>query len=229
VVELIEKKRQPLPELDAIYFISPESIESLVDDFKNERKPQYRDIHIFFSGPLDQSSMDMIVKCSNLLPRIKTMVEFNLNFLAYEQRVFHLDSPYTLPKLFPNCNTELLHEVADKLLSLCVTLGDHPNIRFQANSLQLTEQLSTILNGKLSKFTQLTRKKNTLIVLDRSLDPAPLLVHDYNYQAIAYDVIDIPLCTPPSDVISEGRIPDDSFEYEFKTNNEETGSLVRRG
>lgn len=54
VVELISKQRQPLPELNALYFLSPseDSVRALIEDFKDERKPQYRSAYIYFSCSL---------------------------------------------------------------------------------------------------------------------------------------------------------------------------------
>lgn len=51
VIENISKKRQPLPELDSIYFITPElsSVESLCQDFSNEKQPKYKSVHLFFT------------------------------------------------------------------------------------------------------------------------------------------------------------------------------------
>lgn len=54
VVEDVTKQRQPLPELDAIYFLSPDlsSVELLCRDFQNPEHPQYRTAHVFFTLPL---------------------------------------------------------------------------------------------------------------------------------------------------------------------------------
>lgn len=51
VIELISKQRQPLPELDALYFLSPkeESVGYLIKDFEDQKNPQYRSAHVYFS------------------------------------------------------------------------------------------------------------------------------------------------------------------------------------
>lgn len=56
VVENIEKKRQPYPTLEAIYFLTPckESILRLVDDFST-KPPTYKAAHVHFtSGKLKE-------------------------------------------------------------------------------------------------------------------------------------------------------------------------------
>lgn len=51
VVENIEKRRQPYPSLEAIYFLTPcrESILRLVDDFST-KPPTYKAAHVHFTS-----------------------------------------------------------------------------------------------------------------------------------------------------------------------------------
>lgn len=137
--------------------------------------------------------METISRCTGLLQRIQTVVEFNLGFISYEKRVFHLDMANMMTKLFPTSNDDILFKIADKvsalkipatasisnwiiylvvaffvnkiyimfnflyhillfqLLSLCITLGDKPNIRFHSNSIGVNQQLATIMHQKMSK------------------------------------------------------------------------------
>lgn len=167
MVELISKNRQNLPNLDAIYFLSPtvESFESLVKDFKNDRKPQYKSAYIFISQSVSECGRDnnshfsvcnkdilkVIQGCPPLISRIKTFMDFNLHFIAYESRAFHLDMPSALLRIYPsgatNDNNVFLREIASRLATVCLTLGDMPNIRFMASPLRLGETVAKHIQG----------------------------------------------------------------------------------
>eukprot|EP00920_Eleutheroschizon_duboscqi_P017438 GHVT01041640.1.p1 GENE.GHVT01041640.1~~GHVT01041640.1.p1 ORF type:complete len:366 (-),score=70.72 GHVT01041640.1:35-1132(-) len=204
VVEQITRQRQPLSGLDVIYFLTPEPkvVELLLKDFQDVANPQYRNVHLFFSGPLGPSSQLIreIAACAPLIPRIKTFVEFNLSFIACEQRVFHLDNPWSFIDFFPLQRYEVVNEMADQLLCVCATLAIEPSVRFQKSASGLCERLATRLHSKLPKLN-LQRQSTTnatFIILDRSIDLPVLFLHEYTYQALAYDLLDIPVCRPPT-------------------------------
>ncbi len=50
LVETVEKRRQPYPTMDAVYFIAPaaESTSLVIKDF-SDRIPNYKAIHLFFT------------------------------------------------------------------------------------------------------------------------------------------------------------------------------------
>lgn len=51
LVEQLSKNRQPFPEMDVIYFISPTkaSAKLVAKDFEIPTKAKYRNVHLFFS------------------------------------------------------------------------------------------------------------------------------------------------------------------------------------
>eukprot|EP01069_Polyplicarium_translucidae_P009058 Polyplicarium_translucidae@DN3284_c0_g2_i7.p1 len=197
VVEGLMKRRQPLPDVDAIYFVSAtaESVEAITKDFHGD-KAQHKKVHIFLSGPLNNESgiLEILTKSSSLLPRLRSLVEFNLNFIAYESRIFHLNRPDSLAEVYEGeegSNMATLGAIADQLLTLCATFKDIPNIRFQTGASRFTEQIASLLHAKLKRLDWLgTRGRTTLVIIDRSIDCAPLFLHEYTYQAVAYDLLD---------------------------------------
>uniref|UniRef100_A0A0G4IBN5 Uncharacterized protein n=1 Tax=Chromera velia CCMP2878 TaxID=1169474 RepID=A0A0G4IBN5_9ALVE len=207
VVEKIDKKRQPLPELDALYFLSPDnhSVKLLLEDFANEKRPQHRHVHIFFSSPLGEESshMEKIAANPRLFPRIKTFMEMNLNFAAYESRTFHFDSPRSLIELFPltHRGSEVLNDIADKILAVCATLGEKsPEIRYQTSPFPPAEQIARNVATRIDNFTRNLQPKDgrcTLLIVDRSIDLATMVLHEYTYQSMVFDVLEIPVCELP--------------------------------
>ena len=101
IVELMEKGvttlekltlvRKAFPSIHALYFITPteNSVQRLINDFKDPEKPQYAAAHVFFSNQLSEDLFHQIGKSSGLLSRCLTFTEFNLDFYCIENGLFH--------------------------------------------------------------------------------------------------------------------------------------------
>lgn len=51
LVELLSRPRQPFPEMDVVYFVSPTkaSVKKMGEDFLNAEKAKYGNVHLFFT------------------------------------------------------------------------------------------------------------------------------------------------------------------------------------
>lgn len=99
IIEYLELRREPLPQLPAIYLLSPaaESVAALVA----EDPKQYKEFHVFFTAPLPAYRLKLIQAQSGLLRKLKACVELDIEVSAYEARAFSLDRPAaSLPQLF---------------------------------------------------------------------------------------------------------------------------------
>lgn len=92
-----------------------------------------------------------------------------------------------------------------KIVSVCVSLGEYPSIRFY--SPRNPEHEAGVLCSHLARFVQLeldqyakmhddfpplsTRPRGALIITDRSMDLFAPLVHELTYQAMVHDLLPV--------------------------------------
>lgn len=219
IVEMLDLRREPLPRLPAIFFITP-TAESIAQ-FAQEDKAQYREFHLFFTGRLPDYQLDVIRSNKPLLKRVRSLVELNISFLAYESRLFSLDRPAaSLPHLFGN-EGGLSHQdavsemtkVSERLTDACVLMGaDVPwtvrcdttsHVSRTVSSL-VKEQLETLRIDRMHSKSPdkddapppgspraSPPKKATLIILDRATDVISPLIHEFSYQAMVHDLVQL--------------------------------------
>ena len=75
MVENVAVRREPLPKMAGVYFITPsnESVSRLIDDFQGS--PLYQSAHVFFSSPAPQTVLAAIRSCPGLTSRLRSLKE----------------------------------------------------------------------------------------------------------------------------------------------------------
>jgi len=216
VVENIMIPRQPMANMEALYFLSPrsESIDALVNDFKKKDKPMYAAVHLFFTSKLPDSEFQKI-SSSNVRDKVKTLKEFNMDFIAYERQSFHLDMQDGMTGFFGGADAQRYKElVATKLVTLMAVLNEYPIIRFA----QSQRVASAIANTVQQRIDALARSatgwapnddRAILLILDRTTDPITPLLHEFTYQAMVYDLL---------------GVENDKYTYNYTTNTGATSS-----
>jgi syntaxin-binding protein 1 len=90
LVEDLNKRRQPLPALDAVYFIKPsrESVRQFMQDMSG-KSPLYKKAYVFFSSPISRDLLQAIKSDQSVLSRIAALREMNLEYLTIDTQVLH--------------------------------------------------------------------------------------------------------------------------------------------
>jgi len=220
-------RRQPLP-LPAVYLITPtiESVNRLLDDYRVNREkkaPQYGACHLFFTSQVSDPLLQKI-KNAQVIRHVASFKEMHLEFAISESNIFTtLLSSQSLIKLFaddssPAVASEKLqeqHRVANSLATVFVTLGEMPLIRAPSTSPHASA-IASILQEKLLGIERSAcgfpsriladSDRPVLLVLDRSFDPLSPLLHEFTYQSMVNDLL---------------QVQDDRYKYVYTGNNQE--------
>mmetsp|Transcript_8642 Transcript_8642/g.24836 ORF Transcript_8642/g.24836 Transcript_8642/m.24836 type:complete len:628 (-) Transcript_8642:138-2021(-) len=214
LVEDLNKKRQPMPHMPGIYFITPsvKSVMTLCEDFKHGA--QYQSAHVFFTSKVSTTEITEIKKHPHLVARLKTLKEVGCEFLTVDSRTFTTDQPNALIDLFGDGTAGTIdHEnainiAASRLATVFTSLGEFPAIRYrmgkpasdgdppgaEARSL-VAQRVAAKLHSQLVELQrsgQLPQHETCdLVVVDRSVDPVAPIIHEWTYEAMAYDLLDL--------------------------------------
>ncbi|XP_041912291.1 syntaxin-binding protein 3 [Alosa sapidissima] len=200
IVEDLFKVREPVPDMKAIYFITPtaKSVEAFIKDFKP--KPKYKAAYVYFT---DYCPDDLFSKIKTDCPRyIRVCKEINISFLPQESQVFTFDNPGAFNSIYsPHSEDRLktLETLANQIVTLCATLNENPGVRYkkESSTVQYGKQLAEMVDRKLEDHYKLdgsAKKEKTqsqLLIVDRGFDPVSPVLHELTYQAMAYDLLPI--------------------------------------
>jgi len=202
LIEDLTKKRQPITNMEAIYFITPseDSIARVLSDFADPARPQYKGVHLYFTDSLPDMLFNDI-KGHRITKYIKTFTEVNIAFLPYESQVYLLDAAKTFRDIYQESSQnrqDRLERYADQLATLCSILGEYPSIRPEnesQNAIDLAHFLQAKLNGFKADNPKLGegpfKDQTQLIIIDRGYDPVAPIIHELTYQAMVNDLLEM--------------------------------------
>lgn len=202
VVEDIYKERQPVVDLKAIYFISPDekSVDCVVKDFKTKSSCRYKAAYIYFSDVCPDSIFSKLKSCQ---PKtIRKCKEISISFFPKESQVFLLNVRDAFHQLYsPDKSMDkesAMQSIAQQIVTLCATLDENPGVRYKREPLDNAEDLANLVEEKLVQYYQTDERnqckeksQSQLLILDRGFDPVSTVLHELTFQAMIYDVLPI--------------------------------------
>ncbi|XP_019172626.1 PREDICTED: SNARE-interacting protein KEULE-like, partial [Ipomoea nil] len=138
LVEDIYRRRQPLPTMDAIYFIQPtkENVVMFLSDMAG-KSPLYKKAFVFFSSPITKELVNHIKRDTSVLSRIGALREMNLEYFAIDSQGFVTDNERALEELFGDDEGSLkgdacLRLMANRIATVFASLREFPFVRYRA-------------------------------------------------------------------------------------------------
>lgn len=207
-IEHIEHRRPTNRDVDAIYLLTPQPhiVDCVMADFE---KRKYRRSYLIWTSLLHPALRERIDKSTTAREQIAMFRVLNVEFFPRESHVVTFRDPWSFPVLFhPACNSlvrQHMEDVAQKIVGVCVALGEYPTIRYYRPRTPTHE--ASILCSHLARFVQdeldlyakfhedfppqTTRPRGALYIVDRSMDIIAPFLHEFTYQAMAQDLLPI--------------------------------------
>nr|XP_024398638.1 SNARE-interacting protein KEULE-like isoform X2 [Physcomitrium patens] len=216
LVENIGKSRQPLPALDAVYFIQPSqnNVESLIGDMSG-KAPRYKRAFVFFSSPVPRNLLNTIKSEASVLARVAVLREVNVEFLTIDTQGFTTDHDKALEHLFGDHGADsrdyelCVESMAIRLSTVFASLKEFPHVRYRAPNPHaggsdskvtardfVPTRLAAALWDCLMKFKATLSdfpiaETCELVIVDRRIDPVAPIMHEWTYDAMCNDLLDI--------------------------------------
>ncbi|XP_028785271.1 SNARE-interacting protein KEULE-like isoform X3 [Neltuma alba] len=213
LVEDLYKRRQSFPTMDAIYFMQPtkENVIIFLSDMSG-KAPLYRKAFVFFSSPISKDLIMNIKKDTMVLPRISALREMNLEYFAIDSQGFVTNNDRALEDLFGNEENNhrgdaCLNEMATRISTVFASLREFPFVRYRAaKSLDATTMTTfrDLIPTKLAAgvWDGVVKYKKTipnfpqtetcqLLILDRSIDQIAPVIHEWTYDALCHDLLNL--------------------------------------
>ncbi|KAK7511059.1 vesicle trafficking protein [Phyllosticta citriasiana] len=207
-IEQIMDRRPMNQDMDVIYILSPQPhiVDCLMADFERRR---YRKTYLIWTSLLPGPLRERIDRSAMAREQIVLFKILSAEYFPRESHLVTFRDPWSFPVLYhPACNSLIrrhMEELAQKIVSICVSLGEYPTIRYYKPRNPLHE--ASVLCAHLARFVQeeidkyakyhqnfpppSNRPTGILYVVDRSMDLYAPLLHEFSYQAMVHDLLPV--------------------------------------
>lgn len=233
-IEQIEHRRPINKDMDAVYILSPQPhiVDCIMADLERRR---YRGTFLIWTSLLPPPLRERIDRSSIAREQIRIFRVLEINYYPRESHLITFRDPWSFPILFhPACNNlvrQHMEELAQKIVAVCVSLGEYPTIRYyrprnpshEASVLCL--HLARFVQEQIDMYAQYhqnfpppsNRPRGALYITDRSMDLFAPLLHEFTYQAMAHDLLPIKEGDKVTykTIVNEGRPDEEEKEVEI--------------
>ncbi|XP_050237339.1 protein transport Sec1a-like isoform X2 [Mercurialis annua] len=175
------------------------------------REPLYKKAFVFFSTPVSKELVNHIKCDTSVLPRIGALREMNMEFFPIDSQAFTTDHDGALGELYGE-NAEnsrqfdaCLNVMATRISTVFASLKEFPYVRYRAAKTDASAattfrdtvptKLATAIWNCMSKYKSIPNFPQNptceLLILDRSIDQIAPVIHEWTYDAMCHDLLDI--------------------------------------
>lgn len=212
LVEDLFRRREPMTSMDAIYFIQPskENVVMFLSDMSG-REPLYKKAYVFFSSSVPKELVNHIKCDTSVLPRIGALREMNMEYFPIDNQAFITDHEGALGELYGK-NVEnsrrfdaCLNTMATRIATVFASLNELPFVRYRAAKAtddstatfrdSIPAKLAAGVWNNLLKYKCIPNFPQTetceLLILDRSIDQIAPVIHEWTYDAMCHDLLEM--------------------------------------
>ncbi|KAH9733070.1 protein transport Sec1a [Citrus sinensis] len=169
------------------------------------REPLYK------NTPIPKELVNHIKSDTSVLPRIGALREMNLEYFPIDRQAFITDHERALEELFGDNvqNTRqfdtCLNTMAKRIATVFASMKEFPMVRYRAPKASdastttfrdlIPSKLATAVWNCIEKYKSIPNFPQTetceLLILDRSVDQIAPVIHEWTYDAMCHDLLDM--------------------------------------
>ena len=214
-ITMIEKyslARQPLRNYHAIYLMSPRTVEAGDsaaegrEDLKILRndidKGLYLAPHLLLTYE-SQEALEALARIPKIVEKLQTLKILFIQYKCVDPWTFHTNTPAAFNSMYSDAPSVSFQKCCDDmisgLVSFFISIQARPRVAFAKNpdkvgifAAQLEDRLDRVI-GELDKdmAKNFDTKDTVLVILSRGNDAIAPLLHQFTYEANAYDTLEV--------------------------------------